>query len=645
MSLSLSEAVGLMEDYVKERSAEAAKMVATASAAEKSSLGDLSQSALQSKTLAQVRSAAASNPALQAAADTASQIGTTLVQKMATDALSKVSLAPIQAATQNFMQAWATLSTFDTEIAMEMARNSARNISSVLDKRDAVLGEITTELTALHNACAVILNSSPFMDRYINDLIAAHRILRKAEQRFEAVISRLSAQGDPKIPNSGPSFLKGQFNAGVKDLEQAKNLILPDRDVDISSITAAGDFVSATLDRQTNKQAIAAVVAIPGISLKLGRKALEYTQLTVEMNLLILTFLDAIEGWISGFEKNTNIYRVTNDHVQAGLSQLSTLIAEMDATLYPDMILSSDVHLNPASLRHLPKITASATVWGVKLQAIIEWMKLNPGVGAAQIDQTSESVNRYLMACSEIRALRDISVNGGILPISEGREDSQTAVKALSTLLLDVNTLVATRQTRKQITDEFSRVRGVFRGARYHSNRIRKAINPFIATQTTLPGPARAALSQALGLANKYGLDRVAGLVSAGRTRELFKVTPETATYAGAAVAGMNQVIALALGEPNTSTAQIKKLEDLRDSVDRQKQAQDIEAGRSYSASLAAARDSIARKLEQIKETIAPAREAAAFLDSTNGRGPESTAENDLSSAIPNFSANVTLTT
>jgi hypothetical protein len=213
-------------------------------------------------------------------------------------------------------------------------------------------------------------------------------------------------------------------------------------------------------------------------------------------------------------------------------------------------------------------------------------------------------------------------------------------VKTLASLLLDVNTLIVTRQSKSDITASFRSARGLFSASQQHSARLRAALRPFIATQTTLPGPARQALSQATALANKYGLDRVAGLLSKGRTRELFQVTAETATYAGAAEAGLNKILALVQAHPSSTTAQVKKLDNLRDTVGREKQAQELEALRSYSESFTSARETLTARLEQIKETILPAKEVAAFLDSTNGYSIEAKAEDIISNAIPNYANN-----
>lgn len=629
---SLSESVKFMEEYLTQKSSDTAKLVSTIGTASKDDPTGQARNEVNTQGIAAVKASIATNPIAQMGMDTVNQMATTLVQQLVTDAFKKVNFSPIQNAVQNFFQAWATLSTQNTEIAMELARNTARNINKLLDQKEQNIRDIQGEITALHNACIIILNSSPFMDQYIRDLISAYGILVGAETKFKNVL---------RVLTKTHRYHGLEFNNGVADLERAQVLILPDRNADISSIRGVEDFVSDTIQRQTNKQAVAAALSIPGISLKLGQKMVEYVRTVTEINLLLNTYLDALDGWIASFTRNSNIDQVTIDHITSGLAQLSDLLNGMNSALFPDLAVTPN--FDPTQANYGPRLSSQATGWGIKLQAIIEWMKLNPGKGSAVLDQTSTSVEQYVKSKTLLESYGDLRYIGGTMKIDQSREDSEVAVRAVARLMLRVNTIVATRQTKAAVTAEFRSVQRYFDTSRVHSARIRAALQPFLSTTSGLQGPARQVIGQALGIANQYGLDRVVGLISDGKVRELFGVTADTATYSGSAVFGMNQLVSAVRGQPNVTDAQVERLENIRDAVTREQRAKEIESNRSYSSTLDAAQEEIQATLARIKSTITPAIEAAKQVDTDTGTSENTKAETAMANVIPGFNANRTL--
>jgi hypothetical protein len=626
---SLSDSVKALEEYLAKSSSDAAKLFSSAKLSEKTDPLGIAKNSIQTTSLDNVRAKLATNPLVQMGTDTLNQMATPVVQSLVSQALSKVNLSPIQNAVQNFFQAWATISTFEVEVAMELARNTARNILKELDAKDALLKDIQAQLVAIHNACAIILNSSPFLDGYIKQLIQAYTLMTNADRKFKDVVRVLQVRH---------RYQTLEFTSAMTDLQSAQALILPDRGVNVSSIQAVKDYASATIKRQTNKDALAAALVIPGLTLKLGTTLLSYVKSVTNINLLLNTYADALDGWIASFKRNDNIDQVAIDHINAGISQLDDLLASMKSQLYPDIDRYPD--LNPAGAGYGTKLTSQATGWGIKLQAIIEWMRLNPKKGLETLDKTSNSVSSYLRSKTAIENMGNLSYTGGTFNCTQGREDVETGVRAITRLMLRVNTITATQQTKVQITAEFRAVGAYFTTSATHSTRLRSAISQFLSTTSSLQGPARQIIGQAYGIANKYGLDRVAGLISDGKIRELFNVTPDTATYAGSAVVGMNQVLSLVKAQPNATDAQVSKIENLRDNVERDKKAKEIEANRSYASTVDAAQDELVAKLKQIKSSILPAVEAAQQLDSTNATTPASKADADVSNAIAGFNTN-----
>ena len=580
-----------------------------------------------------------SNPLVQMGIDTLNQIVTTVVQQVVTDAMSKINFSPLENAVQSFMQLMASVSTFQSEVAMELARNSGRDLVANLNKKTALIKVIQADLVSLHNACNLIANSGNFMDQYVKDLIQAYNILLGAEATFGIVADKL---------NSGnPTFLQARYTAGISQLKQAQALILPNRHADVSSITAITSLIETTIRRPTNQQALAAALIIPGISARIGDNMITYISLTFDINLKLETFMTVLSDWITSFTKAPGIYQVAIDHLASGMKQLTSLTDDMSSTLF--FPTGGAPNLNPSSPAFGMNVSAQATLWGIRLQGIIQWMKMNPGAGAAQVDKTANSVQAYTKAITAISEFDSISFAGGSLLIAAGKESvesaltgaqaSQSSLEYLVKLLFKVNTLLISKTSKASVTSLFRPVDNMFRASQQNVDRIIAAIQPFLATGSTLPGPAAQVLGQAFGVAQKYGLDRVAGIISIGDVKNLFGINAQNATYAGAALLGLNNIAVAVKSNPDATDAQINQIDDLRNVVNADKTAKGIEANRSYEDNSDAAQDKLKAKNKADRDTMKPALEAAIELDSSGGQSPVGAATSALSSVIPGFNS------
>lgn len=628
--MSLSESVKDLEDYLTKKSADAAITFGSFGVTAKTGPVGKSTNAIKTNTLTSIMGSLEGNPLAQMGIDTLNQIVTTSVQQFVSESLNKINFSPIENATQNFMQIWATVSTFNTEVAMELARNTGRNIITLIDRKDKIIDQMNAEVIALHNACNLIVNSGRFMSAYIQDLISAYNILLTAQSSFDRVSKTLKDEKSPK-------FLSNTYNIGISQLESAQKLILPSRDADVSSIRSITTLIESTVQRQTNKQAIAAIQNIPIISGKIAALMLEYVSLTVEINLLLTTFSEALKEWITGFTKNNNIYKVASDHLDAGISQLSDLTGSMKSILLVEA--AATPQYDPSSMMFGLNVSSQATLWGIKLQGIIQWMKLNPGVGAAAIDKTASSVRAYSEALVLLSKADNITYTGGTLKITDGQESTDSSFDVILNLLSKVNVITATQTSKTKVINLFRPPEAMLQASKQNNSKIRSAIVPFLNTASSIPGPAAKLMTQALGVANQYGLDRVAGLVSNGKIKELFDLTPQNATYSGAAVLGINNIVNEVKSSPNASDAQISQIEALRDSVVADKTAKEIEANRSYSKNADTAQAKVKEKNKADKAKIQPALEAAKQVDSTSGTSPESEAQNKLASVVPGFNS------
>ncbi len=640
---TLGESVKLLEDYLNERSKDAARLISVDKTNSLTGPEGASQNFIQSTAVQNAMKTMVQNPVVNMGIDTLNQAVTGAVQNMLRQAVDKIDLSPIAAATQSVFQYITMASTLQEEFAMEMARNTARNIVKLSNQKKELITKMQSEITALYNACVILLNSRPFFSQFLVDLIQAYNLLSTAESKFNDVLRGMLPAKDPSITRA-PIYRKGVFESGLKDLAAARDLILPPNDADITSVRDLQDFSSSVIDRKTNQQAKAAALSIPGMTLKIGQYMIEYVRLTTEINLLLNTFSDALDGYIESLNRSSNMYATAYDHIAAGNSQIAALRNDMRATLLVDLP-ENQRQLEYAKANYPPRVSSAAVTWGPRATAALEWMKLNPaGKALETLQKTATSVDAYTTAKTKIKALKDRPYSGGTLKVTEGRENSADAVTLVARLMILTNSIVAFQNSAADVASRFRQVRNHFNTSSLLCDDIINAVQPFINTKSQLAAPAQEAVNSILGIANKYGLDRIAGLISDGGVRELFNITPDTSTFVGTALISINSILDALKQDPGVTEQQTSAFEQLADRVRREKTTQEIEASRSSSATLEKAVAQTKAKEESDRQTVETAKATAQQVDSEGTTTDNDFAISEMSKTIPSFNANNLLT-
>lgn len=563
--MSLVDEVQTLENYLTKQISNGNKyFTATDNRQKAQPDGQLTQQ-LQTQTSTSAMNSIAGNPLVNTISDTVNQSITSVAQQVVSTAITKVNLTPIQNASQQFFTLFASVTSFGIEVAMQFARNTGNNLIAALAQKDATSDSLEAEIVALYNACAIMLNGQPFFNQYLQNILAAYQLIVKADTNLQNVVIALQAPT--------PIYQKITFTLAQSQLTQAQNLILPNRGVDVSSIRSTANFVSTVIKRQSNQQVYAAALSIPGITVQIGKLAMTYELQSVNVNAYLNTYLNALSNYITGYMQSNAVNQATIDHLSAGISQINSLLAQMNTTL-------SQYNGQPTAA-FAAQLSMQGTQWGVELAAIIAWLGLNPGAGSALLTQTSLSVTAYTKSINTINGLGDITFNGGTVYITNGEENPvQGLILPLARFLLAANTLLATSTSKTNIYQQATVVRTYLQKARVNDAEIKAAVQPFLNTKTTLTGPVAAGISTLLAFSNKMGLDRLAGLITNGNVKDLFSSTPATSTYAGAAVTAINSIVMTIQASPNATTQQISQIQTLRDTVSRQQKANEQYAGR-----------------------------------------------------------------
>ena len=538
--MSLTDAVQALQDNLNQ-SIKALNSAATldSNRSAKTDTGAVTTN-LQTLTSSSATSSLAGNPILAAAGDTANQAITTIAQKVVQTAISKVNLTPIQNASQQFFTMFAQVATFGQEVAMELARNTGHNIVTAMAQKDAVSVQLETELTALGNACLILLNGSPFFNQYLQNVIKAYALIATGRQptkkRGGNPQEHLSAvqysylQQRPQQPEHG--------QRSVATAEQRRHQQHP------------LDWKSYFLNPQTAVECSShgRCPFDPRITLNVGKLILQYEVLTINVNAYINTYVNALSDYISGYPASASIYQATIDHLTAGTSQLDALLGQMGPIL-------TNIAKNQTDTKSKVQLSSYGTLWGVSLTAIIAWLKLNPGAGAIQLDKTASSGQAYNKSVATITAIGNRAYPGGTVFITAGEEDPITGfVRPSAKFMATANLIVvSSTNTRASVSQQVNNLKHYLEAARGVDAQIVQALQPFLNTKSTIGGSVGKALGQLIGFANKAGLDRIAGLLTNGNVKDLLSSTPATTTYNGAAVVGINSILTALNSSPNAT--------------------------------------------------------------------------------------------
>lgn len=512
----------------------------------------------------------ASNPLVNMGVDLATEIVGSVAQELVRVAANKLTQVVTTAAggTDAFYSSMALAVTAQVEVMMELARGNARLIVRKTQEKEEVIEELQGEVTALNNAIQIILNSRPFFSEYQRQLIQAFTKIDSGNTKLKSVTSTLKAV---KFYNDR------EFERAFTLLEEARDLILPDRSAKVDEIRS-GNILEGTLGGMNAQKALAAALSIPGITANIARLMVRYSNLTFSINGLIFLYLNALNEFISAFKRNETLDKLMINFLETATDQLDPLLGDMAAMLFP-------ADGRDTQITYPAQVTAAATKWGVQLVPIIEWLRISPNKAQKQLNLTGESVRRYNLSVARIEALSDRRVGLATLKVEQGAEDLIETVKAVTNVLITANTVVATQRVPRDVVLEVKQLKNLLDASRGVCFDLRSALTPFINTPNNLIAGANGVIANLSKLASDLGLDRVAELMAIGDVASLMTISAETATFAGAAVGGLNAIIKKLNDTPTATDQDKQKVELVRDEYNRIHAAKKVESLRGVNKS------------------------------------------------------------
>lgn len=589
------ESISFIQDFINKRRDTVNELISGTSNKAKKFAGDKLNFQVANRVSHPIIGRISTGPLAEAGVTAATGYVNQLTDRLISIGLKKINeelstkfVYPLRQTPQDLMDGFfatvALASTAHVEIVMELARSNARLTVEKIKQKDILITAIKKDIEDIYRAMTTVLRADPFFKDYFDKLLDAYAKILSSQTDLRSVVKTL---------RNLHKYNKILFDRAIVRLEVARNEMQPPQTVKVydmlkgTPLEEIADFftetplgvavVSAVTGKKSGEEALAAALTIPIISARLGEKYVRYVFLTVQINTLIQHFMTALDEFITQYKRNDNIDQAAINHIQAGINQLDTLLSDMKVQLFPDVKKTSQLYQ--------AEVTTAATGWILRLDTVIEWLKNNPARTAASLDVTGESVTRYQAA---VKALKDIgNLKHGIatLTVKEAQENPVKTTAAVGKLLLQANVVIATQTPPQDIKLMVFQLRDTFSAAITLDSKIISALTPFINTPFELLNGATKVVNQLLKVAEDLGLERATELMKYCDLNGFYAMNAQTATFAGAAVVGLDNIIGLLRSKPGATDNDVQKCQLIRDDMARKNETQRVESQRSSAAS------------------------------------------------------------
>lgn len=593
--MSLIESANFIQDFITKRQEEVNQNIDGVSNRAKRSAGDKLNFKVADRVSSPILGRISTGPLAEAGVTVATGLVKQITNQLISTGAKKIDAAvnkalgfPLrqtaQDLTDGYFAAVTLASTAHVEVIMEIARINARTIVKLIEQKNTLISEMKNDIEDIYRAMTTILRANPFFDDYFKQLLDAYSKILSSQADLKSVVKTL---------RNVHKYNKILHDRAITRLEAARGEMQPPSTVKVESMlkgipleeiadfftqTPLGVAVVATVTgKKSGMEALAAALTIPVISARMGERYIRYTSLTVEINLLITHFITALDEFISQYKRNDNIDQAAINHIQAGISQLDTLLSDMKVQLFPATPKKSQLYQ--------AEVTTAATGWILRLDTTIEWLKNNPAKTAESLDVTGESVSRYRKAVATLEAIGDIKHGLATLTVKEAQEDLVKTTALVGKLLLQANVVIATQTPPQDIKLMVFQLRDIFSAASDLDKKIVDALTPFINTPFELLNNANKVVNQLLKISKDLGLDRATDLLQKADIKSFYAMNAQTATYTGAAVVGLDTIIGALRAKPGATDSDVQKCQVIRDDVARRNETQKVESQRSSATS------------------------------------------------------------
>jgi len=477
-------------------------------------------------------------------------------------------LTPLQDANQMVFDGVIMAATAKNEVMMLFIRQTAIGARTALQQKLVILGLLQENMVKLNNALTILVAGSPFFSEYVVQLRKALVLLFEAstnlryvgntlmlknkflDRKFQEAITLMEDARkylEPEIKDAPQALISGQIGntkggaALQKDKSQDGLGLNP-----LSAVGAAGSGVLGAAKKVTNStllsnvglttkpQQLTVILMIPFLVQETLANARGYFQATLKANALLLAFGLSFDELKSTSSAMTSKYAV--DRIDNTKFALDYIIADMSLKLNgEEYALELKQGFKPNSI----KVSASALAWNMGLAAIIELAKVTPTSGLKTLDASNLAVRKYQECVTALKTYDTVRSGNAVLSATDGRESYGELEIQLTTFSLKCLEAIAIASTTAAIKSLGRTIVARLGLSIEQDTKIIGTLNVFINAELNFTKEVKSLQKSMSKTLKVFGMDRASDKLNSGKFAEFFNLNAKTATYAGAAIVGL----------------------------------------------------------------------------------------------------------
>ena len=490
-------------------------------------------------------------------------------------------------AVQNFAFSAVTAALmFQYELIFYMAKEGAKKISKRAADNIELLKKMQDAVQQLYNALIKLSNSSPFFDAYLKDLRAAIILINDAQSNMYRLRSAFKAR---------TFWSKYHYNKALDSLDRAIKLILPpppatpdsplagpdgpvakddlSNNTAIKASTKAGggnkvDWVPANLGVSdiSKSDAYQAYIEIPQLAMGVIESYNNYITMVFKLNAGIALFQGALSS-VQQFSWQEGLENYLKQFVTEAIGLCRNMTLGVMKSMALDINNGEQNVAGPEPARYRPNsvtTSAKAPIWGVKLMAVLEMLKLISTDSLSALNNKSELLDAYNNAIDQLAALDNRKTQYAFMRCTDAKEalgdievDILTlAFQAIFALgdagqLGETSELVNVTNAEGE-TSQFDAGSAIVSARRVYDRlglsivnceNIIRIMDQYVARTTPLLGSLNALGNSISNVLAEYGYDKALEDFQSGNIASLLSMDSKTATYAGVAMLALNQIL------------------------------------------------------------------------------------------------------
>lgn len=504
-SLGLSNLVGGVEDYLSRGVVESLK---------DSPLRDLAEDVLS-----------------QTITDTARRLSQNLMNQIP-DKLTNT-LTDIRSTAFN---AVFTTLTFQNDMVLYFASVVAQEcVDAIRDKRRTLIS-LQESVRKLHNALLTLAGGGPFFNEYIQNLRLAIIRLDDADTQLAITQSLFFSQ---------TRFSQANFNRAKELLRQAHELITPPVTGEDAEELNQG-FLKGVFQNPSAGRQLGMLQSIPKLAKEMLGNYDLYAVKVIKVNALLLGFQSTVQ----------NLQEVTGgqfkDTILSHLEDTRAFLRNIIDSMATEVNGAKDAIRGPVNNQYNPNPTltsARAIEWGVRVKAAEVMLETIDADALQTLSISNDALREYNTALDQLSELDDRVGPLAILRATDGREQPGDIEGSIITFAFQANQAIVDSALLPGQNRRFDD-RNVLALGQQVNQRLELSIQQdreielillryIKASERTLQS-IRDLGNSVFSLLDNLGMDRASDFLKRGAFGEFFSMNGRTATYVGAAVAGLS---------------------------------------------------------------------------------------------------------